>query len=130
MSISSVNIGDRSDANLGDILPELLTRLKTASSSVDFGRSDLARALDTTPRTVSRWLGGETAPRGDVRERILEVLHVFDQLSKVLNPQAAHDWLLSPNEMLGHEKPIDLLKQGEYRRVLGAVEALAEGVFV
>jgi hypothetical protein len=32
--------------------------------------------------------------------------------------------------MLNHEKPIDLLAAGEYRRVLGVVEALAEGVFV
>ena len=32
--------------------------------------------------------------------------------------------------MLDHEKPIDLLAGGDYRRVLGAVEALAEGVFV
>ncbi len=128
--MASAKIRDRSDANVGDTLTELLTRLKTASSTVEVGRSDLARALDTTPRTVSRWLGGETAPRGEVRERILEVLHVFDQLSKVLKPAAAHDWLLSPNELLDHEKPIDLLKQGEYRRVLGAVEALAEGVFV
>lgn len=75
-------------------------------------------------------MGGETVPRGDVRERILEVVHVFEQLSRVLKPHAAHDWLLSPNEFLDHEKPIDLLGQGEYRRVLGAVEALAEGVFV
>jgi len=111
-------------------LPELVERLEAATATVDFGRGDLARALDTSPRTVSRWVQGTTAPRGDVRERILEVLHVFDQLSKVLKPAAAHDWLLSPNDMLGHEKPIDLLSTGEYRRVLGAVEALAEGVFV
>ena len=79
---------------------------------------------------MSRWLHGETTPRGEARERLLEILHVFDQLSRVLRPAAAHDWLLTPNALLDHEKPIDLLKAGEYRRVLGAVEALAEGVFV
>lgn len=97
---------------------------------MSFGQADLARALATTPRTISRWLHGETAPRGEARERLLEVLHVFDQLSRVLQPAAAHDWLLSPNALLGHEKPIELLREGEYRQVLGAVEALAEGVFV
>lgn len=50
-------------------------------------------------------------------------------MPRVLRPLAAHDWLLSPNASLDHDKPIDLLRAGEYRRVLGAVEAMAEGVF-
>ena len=111
-------------------LENLAERLETASATVDFGQADLARVLETTPRTVSRSIYGETTPRGEARERLLEILHVFDQLSRVLRPGAAHDWLLTPNALLDHEKPIDLLRNGEYRRVLGAVEALAEGVFV
>ncbi len=111
-------------------MSELADRLQSASATVDFGQADLARVLETTPRTVSRWIHGKTTPRGEARERVLEILHVFDQLSRVLRPAAAHDWLLTPNELLDHEKPIALLRTGEYRRVLGAVEALAEGVFV
>jgi hypothetical protein len=34
------------------------------------------------------------------------------------------------NGALGYHKPIDLLRAGEFRRVLGAIDALAEGVFV
>lgn len=112
------------------MLPDLAERLEVASEGVSFDQSDLARVLETTPRTVSRWLHRETAPRPEVRERLLEVLYVFNRLSKVLRPEAARDWLLAPNEMFDHGKPIDLLAAGEYRRVLGAVEALAEGVFV
>lgn len=111
-------------------MQDLVDRLEVASEGVSFDQSDLARVLETTPRTVSRWLHRETAPRPDARERLLEILYVFDRLSKVLRPEAARDWLLTPNEMLDHEKPIELLAAGEYRRVLGAVEALAEGVFV
>lgn len=111
-------------------MPDLAERLESVSVTVEFGRADLARVLETTPRTVSRWLHGQTTPRGEARERVLEILHVFDQLSRVLRPAAAHDWLLAPNALLDHEKPIDLLRAGEYRRVLGAIEALAEGVFV
>jgi putative toxin-antitoxin system antitoxin component (TIGR02293 family) len=109
---------------------DLVDRLQSASEGVGIDRSEVARVLETSPRTVSRWLHRETAPRPEHRERLLEVLYVFDQLSRVLKPQAAHDWLFTPSEMLGHEKPIELLAAGEYRRVLGVVEALAEGVFV
>jgi len=112
------------------MLQNLVERLESASDGVGVDRSDVARVLETSPRTVSRWLHQETSPRPDQRERLLEVLYVFDQLSRVLKPEAAHDWLFAPNEMLGHEKPIDQLANGEYRRVLGVVEALAEGVFV
>ncbi len=112
------------------MLQDLVERLEVASEGVGFDYSDFARVLETTPRTVSRWLHRETAPRAEARERLLEIIYVFDRLSNVLQPQAAHDWLLAPNQMLDHNKPIDLLTRGEYRRVLGAVEALAEGVFV
>lgn len=112
------------------MLQDLAERLESAGEGVGFDQSDFARVLETSPRTVSRWLHRETAPRAEARERLLEVLYVFDQLSRVLKPEAAHDWLLTPNEMLSHDKPIDLLTAGEYRRVLGVVEALAEGVFV
>jgi transcriptional regulator with XRE-family HTH domain len=112
------------------VLTNLANKLESARTTVDFDQGELARVLETTPRTVSRWIHGQTTPRGKARERILEILHVFDQLSRVLQPAAAHDWLLTPNALLDHEKPIELLRAGEYRKVLGAVEALAEGVFV
>lgn len=38
--------------------------------------------------------------------------------------------LFSPNPALGHEKPIDILAAGQWRKVLGLVNALGEGIFV
>jgi uncharacterized protein (DUF2384 family) len=110
-------------------LRDLKERLEHVTQEMEFDQSDLARVLATNPRTISRWLGG-TTPRPDARERLLEVLAVLESLSAVLRPQAAHDWLFSPNPVLDHHKPVDLLRKGEFRRVLGAVDAMAEGVFV
>jgi putative toxin-antitoxin system antitoxin component (TIGR02293 family) len=108
----------------------LAERLERAAASIELDRRDLARVLETNPRTVSRWLNQETAPRPDARERLLELIAVLERLSATLRPAAAHDWLFTPNPSLEHHKPVDLLREGEFRRVLGAIDALAEGVFV
>lgn len=109
---------------------DLAQRLEKASEQVELDQADLARVLDTNPRTIARWLHRQASPRPDSRERVLELIAVLEQLSGVVQAQAAHDWLFSPNQMLDHYKPVDLLRAGEYRRVLGAIDAIAEGVFV
>ena len=97
---------------------------------MDVDQADLARMLETNPRTVSRWLSRETSPRSNARERLLELIAVLERLSGVLRPEAAHDWLFTPNPSFDHHKPVDLLRAGEFREVLGAIDAMAEGVFV
>lgn len=39
-------------------------------------------------------------------------------------------WMFSPNRLLEHRKPADLVRDGEYQRVLALIDAMAEGVFV
>ena len=108
----------------------LTERLGRAAASVDLDRRDLARALDMNPRTVSRWLNNETAPRPDARERLLELIAVLERLSATLQPSAANHWLFTPNASLEYHKPVDLLRDGKFRQVLGAIDVMAEGVFV
>lgn len=105
-------------------------RLSVLAARVELDAVDIARAVGTNTRTASRWLADETAPQRSQRERLLEVIATLEQLSATLRPGAAHDWLLSPNGMLDYDKPIDLLAEGKFRRVLGAIDALADGVFV
>lgn len=47
-----------------------------------------------------------------------------------LEPQAAHDWLFTPNPFLSYQKPADLLREGRCPELLGAIDQLAEGVFI
>jgi uncharacterized protein (DUF2384 family) len=91
---------------------------------------DVARILDTNPRTVARWVNEETEPRWEVRERLLEFFAVMERLQQVIKPKVAHDWLYTPNATLNNEKPVELLRRGEFRQVLGIIDALGEGVFV
>ena len=108
----------------------LAERLGQVATEVHLDQADLARILNASPRTVARWLQSETVPRRDTRERILELVAVLHALSKTVHGQTAYDWLFSPIPALDHRKPADLLAEGRYREVLGAIDALAEGVFV
>jgi putative toxin-antitoxin system antitoxin component (TIGR02293 family) len=108
----------------------LAIRLRAATQRTELDQGDVAQIVGTNPRTVARWLAEQSEPRTEARRRLLEVLAVLEQLSGVLQPQAAHDWLFSPNPTLEHRKPVDLLAEGEFRPVLGLIDALAEGVFV
>jgi len=109
---------------------DLMGRLGEALERSDLDQVQAARVLGASPRTVSRWLQREVSPRPEARERLLEFLAVLEHLSKTLEPQAAHDWLFTPNPLLSHHKPADLLQEGRYRDLLGAIDQLAEGVFI
>jgi len=91
---------------------------------------DVARVVGSSPRSISRWAHGESDPRSRARDRLLETAAVVTELSGVLASDAAHVWLFTPNPFLEFDRPIDLVTEGQYRRVLAAVQALADGVFV
>lgn len=88
---------------------------------------DVALVTGTTPRSVGRWIEG-ASPRRPAAERLLELKAVVDLLRRVLREDPAHIWIRSPNPDLDYEKPLVLIERGEYRRVIGAILAMAEGV--
>lgn len=90
--------------------------------------ADLARVSETNPRSVSRWRSQETTPRRESEERLLELRAVVDLARTVMSDDAARFWLRSPNRNLGYEKPLDLIAEGAYQRVVDLLLALAEGV--
>ena len=89
---------------------------------------DLAQITGATPRSVSRWTTAKAMPRRDAEDRLLELKAVVDQLRNVIRDESARLWLRSPNPDLDWRKPLELIADGEYRRVIGAVLAMAEGV--
>ena len=54
---------------------------------------------------------------------------MLELLSETLRPRTAHDWLFTPNPSLDHHKPVELLRVGNFRPVLDAIDAMADGVF-
>lgn len=104
---------------------ELLDRL-LEGEVIDTG--DVARVVGSTARSVARWQTADSAPRRPSEERLLELTAVVDLLRSVLRDEPARLWLRSPNPELDWEKPLELVARGEYRRVIGAILAMAEGV--
>lgn len=96
------------------------------SRVIDVG--DLAQITGATPRSVSRWSTAKTLPRREAEDRLLELKAVVDVLGSVLRSEPARLWLRSPNPFLDWRKPLDLIAEGEYRRVIAAALAVAEGV--
>lgn len=92
--------------------------------------SDLARVSDTNPRSVARWKAHTAVPRRDAEERLLELRAVVDLARRVMRDDAARVWLRSPNPDLGYRKPLELVAEGKYQRVIDVLLALAEGVTV
>jgi putative toxin-antitoxin system antitoxin component (TIGR02293 family) len=89
---------------------------------------DVARVLGTTVRSGTRWTTTRATPRRETEERLLELKAVVDALRQVLRDEPARLWLRSPAPALDYDKPIELIERGEYRRVIGTILALAEGV--
>jgi uncharacterized protein (DUF2384 family) len=90
----------------------------------------IARVLDKSPRTVVRWLRNGVAPRWESEQRLRELEAVLDRLNGVVEPSAAREWLFTPVPMLDYGLPADLVRDGEYRRVIAAIDAIGEGAFV
>lgn len=90
--------------------------------------ADVARVSDTNARSVSRWRADEAAPRREAEDRLLELRAVVDLTRKVMRDNAARYWLRSPNPDLGYEKPLELIAQGRYQKVIDLLLSIAEGV--
>jgi putative toxin-antitoxin system antitoxin component (TIGR02293 family) len=89
---------------------------------------DVARVLGTSTRSVTRWAAEGSLPRRGNEERLLELKAVVDVLRQVMREEPARLWLRSPIPALDYRKPIDLIEQGEYRRVIGAILSIGEGI--
>jgi len=106
-------------------LPSLLDHLYDGNV-VD--TADIARVSATNPRSVARWKAMAAAPRREAEERLLELRAVIDLARRVMTDDAARYWMRSPNPDLEYEKPLDLVAEGRYQRVVDLLLALAEGV--
>lgn len=95
---------------------------------VELTDSDVSTITGAHPRTVKRWRTGESEPRREPGERLLELGYVAAEAAKTIHPKDVNWWMFTPNELLDGAKPGDLIATGRYRDVLDLLEAMADGV--
>jgi hypothetical protein len=89
--------------------------------------AEVAEITGVKVRQVQHWASGAHRPQGESRDRLLELHYIVERLREVYKPEGADIWVHGRNRSLGGAKPIDLLREGEFARVLAAVERLASG---
>jgi uncharacterized protein (DUF2384 family) len=86
----------------------------------------IARATGAARSTVRGWLARRSAPTGTRADRVAELSAVVERLARVMDAEYIPVWLTKPVEALDDEKPIELIRRGEYRAVARLVSTLQD----
>src|SRR3954452_17903001 len=84
----------------------------------------IAAATGAKPSTVRDWLNGRSAPTGPRAERLIELAEMTDRLPRVKDARYIPVWVQPPLGALHHDKPVELLARGDYRRVAQLIAEL------
>lgn len=98
------------------------------SESLALKRQEVADIVGSSAREVGRWSAGEATPKRMTKQRLLELAFIGEQLGKVLQPGDANLWIFAPNRLLDGDTPAQRIADGDYKTVLGLIEALADGI--
>ncbi len=108
----------------------IASKVRYLSDLLQLSQDEVGSIVGSSARTVARWSAGDAEPQRQARERLLQLVFVGEQVSKVLKPEHANLWIFSPNGMLGADTPAERIRKGDFRSVLALIEALADGVVV
>jgi transcriptional regulator with XRE-family HTH domain len=108
----------------------LASRLDSIKLRAGIKSRDVARLLDTTPETVSRWRKGRAEPQPERLQRLLTLEWLVTELSEFYSPGEAKLWLFSPHRLLGGESPEKRIRDGKLDDVLRLIEQLKTGGYV
>ncbi|BBX98092.1 hypothetical protein AWC15_22310 [Mycobacterium lacus] len=99
---------------------------KVTSSGIT--QAELAKAVGAGPRSVQNWASGHNTPRGRSAAKLLDVHAIVDLLSDSYTPEGIDIWFHSRNRNLDMRRPIDLLTEGDFDRVLDEAKWVAGGM--
>lgn len=120
MDKSALGISNLSDVGLyARIVEEIREAVLTTS--------EVAQIAGVDERQVYNWAAGTSRPKGEKRDRLLEVHYILKALREVYTQEGADIWVHARNRSLSGQRPIDLLVAGDFQPVLMSVERLRTG---
>lgn len=84
----------------------------------------IAEAVGAKPSTVRDWLNGRSSPTGARARRLAELAEITDRLARVVDTRYISVWLVKPVEALDDSTPVELISDGQARRVARLISAL------
>jgi hypothetical protein len=102
-------------------------RIVTDVRRMGLTTGEIADITGVGERQVQNWVSGSSRPGGKNRDLLLEIHYIVDRLSDVYTPEGVEVWLHGRNKLLDSQKPIELLKAGDFESVLNEVERLSTG---
>ncbi len=90
---------------------------------------DVAKLIDTTPQTVSRWQTGQSSPRPSALDQILKLEWILDQLSQFYDPEDAKLWIFAPHPELDGGSPANAIRAGQTEEVLAIIDRLQAAAY-
>jgi hypothetical protein len=85
---------------------------------------DISRATGAHETTVRAWLRDARSPSGAHAERLAELSAIVERLAFVMDPAYIPVWMRKPIVLLDDDKPLDVIAEGDYRRVSRVVAGL------
>ncbi len=108
----------------------LASKLEVIRESTGLSHDEIGDIVEASGRSVGRWVAGAAEPQKLSRQRLLELAYVAEEVRAVLRSEDANLWILGPNRLLNGDSPAERINQGDFRSVVGLIEALADGIVV
>ncbi len=86
----------------------------------------LAEATGADPSSSRRWLNGTRVPSGEHATRALQLAALVERLAQVMEPAYIPVWLLKPIARLDDRRPVDAIRNGDYRAVSRLIASLED----
>jgi len=91
------------------------------------GRQLLNVIVGKGPRTIQRWIAGDSVPMAEDERRLRNAYQVYMLLSTVEGDHTIRAWFMGMNPQLEDESPAEALAAGQTRNVMAAARAFANG---
>jgi transcriptional regulator with XRE-family HTH domain len=99
----------------------LITELRQRGS---LKPTDVANIASVSPAAVSLWMSGASLPSPDAQRLMSHLRCVVDRLAERREPEEVRDWLYAKHDVLGGDRPVDLIHARRADEVLTVIDSL------